>query len=144
MGLPNKAIDEAKERVRSALRNTRLTLAPKRITLNLAPADLPKDGTAYNVAMAVAILVASEQVGRENAIGSMFVGELALDGSIRPVAGVLGYVQTAKTHRFSGIFVSEECAKEAQLIEGINIYPVSHIRDVWHLWKRCRSYPCHL
>lgn len=131
VGLPNKAIDEAKERVRSALRNTRLTLPPKRITLNLAPADLPKDGTAYDVAMAVAILVASEQVGQENAIGSMFVGELALDGSIRPVTGVLGYVQTAKTHRFSGIFVPEECAKEAQLIEGINIYPVSHIRDVY-------------
>ncbi|PSO43066.1 magnesium chelatase [Candidatus Saccharibacteria bacterium QS_5_54_17] len=131
VGLPNKAIDEAKERVRSALRNTRLTLPSKRITLNLAPADLPKDGTAYDVAMAVAILLASEQIDVGNTGESMFVGELALDGSIRPVAGVLGYVETAKTHGFTSVFVPQACAKEARLIDGISIYPVTHIRDVY-------------
>lgn len=131
VGLPNKAIDEAKERVRSALKNVRLDLPPKRITLNLAPADLPKDGTAYDVAMAVAILAASNQVGDKHLSKSLFVGELALDGSIRPVPGVLGYVQTAKVHGFDQVFIPQECAREAQLIDDTGVYPVKSIHELY-------------
>lgn len=131
VGLPNKAIDEAKERVRSALKHTKLKLPPKRITLNLAPADLPKDGTAYDVAMAVAILAASEQVGGSNLSNSLFVGELALDGSLRPVPGVLGYVQTAKQHGFEHIFIPRDCRHEAALIEGIHVYPCSSLQQLY-------------
>lgn len=131
VGLPNKAIDEAKERVRSALKNSRLQLPPKRITLNLAPADLPKDGTAYDVAMAVAVLAASGQVEADATKNSLFVGELALDGSIRPVSGVLGYVQTAQDRGFDTVFVPEACAAEAALIDGITIYPCGHIQQLY-------------
>lgn len=130
VGLPNKAIDEAKERVRSAIKNTKLNLPAKRLTLNLAPADLPKDGTAYDMAMAMAILAASEQVGNDYLSKSLFVGELALDGSLRPIPGVVGYVQTAKEHGFSHIFIPADCRHEAALIDGI-IYPCRDLRDLY-------------
>src|SRR5437870_159379 len=79
VGLGNQAVSEARDRVRGAIRNSKLLLPPKRITLNLAPADLPKDGTAYDLGIAVAVLLASNQL--EHAPESLFVGELALDGS---------------------------------------------------------------
>ncbi len=131
VGLPNKSIDEAKERVRSALNNSKLKLPPKRITLNLAPADLPKDGTAYDMAMAVAILGASQQVDTASIDDAVFVGELALDGSIRPVSGVLGYVQTAKANGFKCVYIPYECSEEAALIDGISIYPCKSIHQVY-------------
>ena len=131
VGLPNKAIDEAKERVRSALKNSKLNLPPKRITLNLAPADLPKDGTAYDVAMAVAVLGASQQIDSSLIEDAVFVGELALDGSIRPVTGVLGYVQTAKSHGFKSVYIPADCAEEAALIDNIAIYPCDNIYQLY-------------
>src|SRR5687767_8982277 len=89
VGLANKAIDEAKERVRGAIKNSGLTMPAKRITLNLAPADLPKDGTAYDLAMAAAILAASGQIEPGSFEGKLLVGELALDGKVRPIPGTL-------------------------------------------------------
>ncbi len=95
VGLADKAVDESKERIRSAIKNSGLTLPPKRITLNLAPADLPKDGTAYDMGIAVAILAASGQI--ENPIDALFIGELSLDGAVRKVPGVLSAVLLAKS-----------------------------------------------
>src|SRR3989344_6580545 len=85
VGLANKAIDEAKERVRCAIKNSGLKMPPKRITLNLAPADLPKDGTAYDLSMAVAILAASGQIEGDGLGQLLFAGELALNGSLRAI-----------------------------------------------------------
>jgi magnesium chelatase family protein len=95
VGLANKAIEEAKERVRGALKNSNLNLPAKRTTLNLAPADLPKDGTAYDLSMAMAILAATGQIDPAKIEDAMFIGELALNGNLRPISGVFCYAQTA-------------------------------------------------
>jgi len=129
VGLGNKAVDEARDRVRSAIRNSKLLVPPKRITLNLAPADLPKDGTAYDVSIAVAILVASEQI--EPVADCLFIGELALDGSLRPVPGVLSYAQLAASHGISALFVPAENAAEAALISGIKVYGAKTLLEVY-------------
>lgn len=131
VGLPNKAVDEAKDRVRSAIRNSKLNLPPKRITLNLAPADLPKDGTAYDLAMAAAILAASGQIDGKKLKGSLLAGELALDGQLRPVPGILSYAETARKHGFTSIFVPPEGADEAGLIEGVEVLPVADLKTLY-------------
>lgn len=128
VGLAQKSVDEAKERVRSALRNSGLVLPPKRITLNLAPADLPKEGTAYDLGMAVAVLVASGQI--ERLPEAIFAGELALDGSLRAVPGILSYAKLAAS---SGIdlFVPVDNAREASLIPGIKVYAVDNLTTLY-------------
>src|SRR5262245_23964885 len=89
VGLADKAVDEAKERVRSAIKNSDLNLPPKRLTLNLAPADLPKDGSGYDLGMAMAVLAASSQLDPTTLEDSLFLGELGLDGSVRPAKGAI-------------------------------------------------------
>ena len=88
VGLPDKAVEESKERVRAALKNSGADFPAKRITVNLAPADLPKEGPAYDLPIALGILMASEQL-KANVDGSIFLGELSLDGSLRRIWGIL-------------------------------------------------------
>ncbi len=107
VGLANKAVDEAKERIRSSLKNNDLAMPRKRITLNLAPADVPKDGSSYDLPMAVAILAASEQIKSTLLSSSMFVGELSLNGELRPVRGVISHVEVAKKNDFKRIYFSK-------------------------------------
>lgn len=129
IGLGNQAINEARDRVRGAIRNSNLLMPPKRITLNLAPADLPKDGTAFDVSIAMAILMASGQI--EQVGNSLFVGELALNGSLRPVRGVLAYAQLAAERGISQVFVPAENAEEAALIEGITVYGAANLLEIY-------------
>lgn len=131
VGLPNKAIEEAKERVRGAIKNSGLVLPPKRITVNLAPADLPKDGTAYDLAMAVAILAASGQIEAEGLAQALFIGELALEGKVRSVPGVLSYAQLARQLGFTQLFVGKGNAEEAALIPDLEIIPVPTLRKLY-------------
>src|SRR5688572_16831824 len=139
VGLANKAIDEAKERVRGAIKNSGLKMPPKRITLNLAPADLPKDGTAYDLAMATAILAASGQIEPEIFQGKLLIGELALDGKVRPVPGVLSYAQLAHQLGFAQLYVPKVNAAEAALIPDIEIIPVPNLRSLYrHLLDEVR------
>src|SRR3954464_9450282 len=108
VGLGDKAVDESRERVRSAIKNSGLLLPPKRITLNLAPADLPKDGSAYDLGMAVAVLTASGQID-PSAIGrSLFRGELALDGTIRSIKGAIVAAELAHARGLERLFVPTE------------------------------------
>ena len=130
VGLANKAIDEAKERIRSSLKNINLAMPRKRITLNLAPADLPKDGSSYDLPMAIAILAASEQIKSTYLTHSMFVGELSLDGYLRPIRGVISHVEVAKKHGFKRIFVPKANAEQATLVDGVEIYPVNKLSDL--------------
>ncbi|HVE80803.1 MAG TPA: YifB family Mg chelatase-like AAA ATPase [Candidatus Dormibacteraeota bacterium] len=135
VGLGDKAVAEAKDRVRSAIKNSGLFLPPKRITLNLAPADLPKDGTAYDLSIAVAILTASEQLSIDPN-DYLFTGELALDGSVRSTKGVLSAVRLAKISGISEIFVPEANIQEASLVEGLTLYPLKSLRQLYrHLAK---------
>src|SRR3989338_5864716 len=104
VGLPDKAVEEAKERVRSAIKNTGADFPARRITVNLAPADLPKEGPSYDLPIALGILIASEQL-KTDAKNSLFLGELSLDGNLRHINGVLSSVLMAEEKKFKSVFI---------------------------------------
>lgn len=131
VGLPDKAVEESKERVRSALKNSGADLPAKRITVNLAPADLPKEGPAYDLPIALGILLASEQLKQQNLTDAIILGELSLDGSVRRIWGVLPYALAAKERRYKNLFVPEENIKEAQIVDKINIFPVVSLKKLF-------------
>ncbi len=129
VGLPDAAVQEAKERVRAAIRNSGFTFPTKRIVVNLAPADLKKAGPAYDLPIAVCILMSSEQVTAD-VDDVMFLGELSLDGSLRHTNGVLPMVALAHEEGISTVIVPESDAGEALLIEGVKIIPVSTLSQL--------------
>jgi magnesium chelatase family protein len=129
VGLPDKAVEEAKERVRSAIRNAGADFPAKRITVNLAPADLPKEGPSYDLPIALGILIASEQISPA-LTETLVVGELALDGRLRAVNGVLAYTLMAKKHRYGNLFLPSDNAKEASIVDSVTIYPVSSLSEL--------------
>ncbi len=131
VGFANKAIDEAKERLRSAFASSKLDFPKKRITINLAPADLPKDSTDYDIGMAVAIMYAAGYVSQPLAPGQIFLGELALDGSIRPIRGIIGKLVNASKHYGKTFYIPAANLKQAQLIPNIRLYPVNNLRDIY-------------
>jgi len=135
VGLPDTAVQESRERVRSAIKNSDLIYPNKRLTVNLAPADLRKEGPAYDLPIAVGILIASEQVAADVS-SFLFVGELSLDGGVRHVRGILPMVNLAKEKGFATVYVPAEDAPEAALIQNIEVIPVenlislvSHLQD---------------
>ncbi|OGH47882.1 MAG: hypothetical protein A3A51_00055 [Candidatus Levybacteria bacterium RIFCSPLOWO2_01_FULL_39_10] len=129
VGLPDKAVEEAKERVRSALKNTGAEFPAKRITVNLAPADLPKEGALYDLPIALGILLASEQVRAK--IGFfLFMGELSLEGKLRRTSGALSQAILAKEKKLTSFFLPHQNAKEAAIIKGIDILPVSSLHEL--------------
>jgi len=131
VGLGNKAIDEAKERVRSAINNSMLDFPKKRITINLAPAELPKDGAHYDVPIALAILCVSGQLQQKELDGAIFAGELALDGSLRPIKAVINIAQKAKQAGYKNLYIPLPNIEQAGLVEGINIFGVSSIKQLF-------------
>lgn len=137
VGLGTKAVDEARERVKSALLNSGLKLPRKRITINLSPADLPKDGAAYDLPIAVAILAASQQI--ETDLGrAAFVGELALDGRLQPVPGVIVHTQSALKQKLQRIYVPAANASQAALVEGIEIISVNSLKEIYDLLNQTK------
>ncbi len=122
VGLPDKAVEEAKERVRSAIKNSGADFPAKRITVNLAPADLPKEGPSYDLPIAIGILLASEQL-KADITDALFMGELSLDGRLRHTNGVLPQTMLAKEKKLKRIFLPKVNGKEASVIRNITIYP---------------------
>ena len=136
VGLGNKAIDEAKERVRSAITNSLLEFPKKRITINLAPAELPKDGAHYDLPIAMAILCISGQLHQKELDGAVFAGELALDGNLRPIKGAINITQLSKQAGYKRIFLPIANVQQASLIDGIEIFGVSSVKQLFlHLKK---------
>lgn len=131
VGLPSKAVEESKERVRSAIKNSGSEFPPHRITVNLAPADLPKEGPAYDLPIAMGIIMASGQL-ETDASNSLFFGELSLDGSLRHTNGILPITLLAKEKKYKALYIPEINAKEAAVVGGIKIYPVSSIISLFH------------
>ena len=131
VGLGNKAIDEAKERVRSAITNSLLDFPKKKLTINLAPAELPKDGTHYDLPISLSILCVSGQLRQEELSGSVFAGELALDGKLRPISGAISIAETAKINGYNKIFIPKQNAAQASLVQGIEILPVESLKDIF-------------
>ena len=129
VGLPDAAVKEARERVRAAAKNSGLSFPVSRITVNLAPANLKKAGTHYDLPILLSILSAAGSVRRPRST-SAFVGELGLDGTIRPIPGVLPMAIAAKKAGIQALFVPAENAKEATLARGPAIYPVKNIREL--------------
>ena len=133
VGLADKAVSEAKERVNSALKNSGIrppTKENRRITINLAPADIKKVGSRFDLAIAVAYLLASEQIKPFDTKGKVFVGELSLDGGLRSIAGALNTALLAKEKRMKEVFVPEANAKEAAAIRGIKVFPVKNLTEL--------------
>ena len=129
VGLPDAAVQEARERVRAAIRNSGCTFPMKRIVVNLAPADLKKAGPAYDLPIAIGILLSSEQVYADVS-QTILLGELSLDGSLRHTNGVLPMVALAHQEGLANIIVPDSDAKEASLIEGTNITPISSLSQL--------------
>lgn len=140
VGLADKALSEAKERVSSAIKNSSAkppTRENRKITVNLAPADVKKTGSQYDLAIALGYLLATKQIPAFDPEGKIFVGELALDGKIRKVNGALNFALLAKRLGFTEVFVPPGNAKEASLISGIRIIPVETVADaINHLARR--------
>jgi len=129
VGLPDTAVQEARERVRAAIRNSGCVFPMKRIVVNLAPADLKKAGPAYDLPIATGILLSSEQVYADVS-QTIILGELSLDGSLRHTNGILPMVALARQEGISTIIVPEADAKEASLIEGTKIIPISSLSQL--------------
>ena len=134
VGLPDTAVQEARERVRAAIRNSGCEFPLRRITVNLAPADLRKAGPSYDLPIAVGILVSSGQVSNSPS-SAMFLGELSLDGSLRHTNGMLPMVSVARSQGFTTVFAPSLDAGEASLVEAVDVIPtgslgelVSHLR----------------
>lgn len=124
VGLPEGAVRESKERVKAAIKNSGYHFPSDRITVNLAPADIKKEGSAFDLPMAIGILAATGLVERSSYDGYVFLGELALDGLLRPVKGVLPMAIAAKELALRGIFLPSENAPEAGVVDGVDIFPV--------------------
>ncbi len=129
VGLPDTAVQEARERVRAAIRNSGSTFPMKRIVVNLAPADLKKAGPAYDLPIAVGILLSSEQVSADVS-QTIILGELSLDGGLRHTSGILPMVALAYQEGLSNIIVPDTDAKEASLIEGTKIIPITSLSQL--------------
>ncbi|MEN9621599.1 MAG: hypothetical protein RLZZ67_33 [Candidatus Parcubacteria bacterium] len=132
VGLPDKAIEEAKDRVSAAIKNSGFK-SPKqtnaKIVVSLAPADIKKEGPAFDLPIALGYLLAVEEIVFDPC-GKMFLGELALDGSLRPVSGILSYARLALEKGITELFVPKDNASEAALISGITVYGVTHLGEV--------------
>jgi magnesium chelatase family protein len=127
VGLPDAAVRESRERVRSALVNSGFHYPQHRITANLAPADLRKAGPGFDLAIAAALLVASGQLERGVLDRYVLAGELALDGAIRPVPGALAMAEAAREWGMRGVAVSPADASQAALVEGLEVVPIDHV-----------------
>jgi len=129
VGLPDKAVDESRERVRSAIKNSGVDFPVKRITVNLAPSDLPKEGSGFDMPIAISILFASEQL-TSSIDDALFIGELSLNGKFRLTRGVLPAILLAKSLNFKRVFVPKENIYEASMVAGIDIYAVESLKDL--------------
>lgn len=130
VGLPDKAVGESRERVRSALKNISKDFFPdKKLTVNLAPGDLPKEGPAFDLPIAISILLANQQLVGD-VKDSVFLGELSLDGTLRATKGILPVVLLSRERGIKRVFVPEKNALEAAVVSGIEVYPAKNLREI--------------
>jgi magnesium chelatase family protein len=131
VGLPDAAVKESRERVHAAIKNAGLSYPRKRLIVNLAPASVRKEGPAYDLPIAIGVLITEHLLPPQCAEGTMVVGELSLDGSVRHARGVLPMAATAREQGFTRLFVPESDAVEAALIPGLEVIPVTSLADLY-------------
>ncbi len=140
VGLPDNAVKESHQRISAALKNNGFRIPGKEITINMAPADIRKEGSSYDLTIALGILAASEQIkNREDVSNYIIMGELALDGVLRPIKGALPITLKAKKEGFKGIILPKENAKEAAIVDGITVYGANNIEEVIHFFNGTAS-----
>lgn len=130
VGLPDNAVKESQQRIIAALGNNELKWPGRKIVINMAPADLRKEGAAYDLPLAIGVLAASEQMKGDMIHRFMIMGELSLDGSILPIKGVLPIALEAKKAGLEGIVLPKKNALEAAVVEGLDVYGVEHLKEI--------------
>src|SRR5690606_15417854 len=139
VGLPDNAIKESNYRIGTALLNAGYKIPGKKITINMAPADLHKEGSAYDLTIAMGILAASEQIKSEGISDYLIMGELALDGMLRPIKGVLPIAVQARDEGFRGFILPKQNAKEAAKVNGLEVIGVENMMDVIEFFDKNKS-----
>ncbi|MBL7075249.1 YifB family Mg chelatase-like AAA ATPase [candidate division KSB1 bacterium] len=129
VGLPDGAVKESKERVNAAIKNSDYYFPRKKITVNLAPADIKKEGSAFDLPMAIGILAATGQVSPERLLDFAILGELSLDGALRPIRGALPISVAVKEEGLKGIILPMENAEEAAIVDAVRVYPVESLKE---------------
>jgi len=135
VGMGNKAVDEARERIRSAIAHSLLQVPPRKFVINLAPAELPKDGAHFDVALAVSLLVASGQLQQHEVDQALFAGEVSLDGSLKAIRGAISLAETARRAHRKYLFLPTPNAPQAALISGITVYGVPSLQALFQHLK---------
>lgn len=130
VGLPDTTVKEAKERVRTAIKNSGYEFQSRKIVVNLAPADKRKEGTFFDLPMAVGILINFDEIKKQNLEKTIFIGELSLDGRINKINGILPMCIEAKRLGMKKIIIPIENAKEASIVEGIEVIGVTHLKQI--------------
>jgi len=130
VGLPDSAVKESQQRIDAALKNNGYKIPGKSIVINMAPADIRKEGSSYDLTIAVGILAASEQIRSENIADYIIMGELSLDGGLQPIKGVLPIAIKAREEKFKGIILPKQNAKEAAIVAELDVYGVENIKEV--------------
>ena len=139
VGLAAKSVDEARERVKSAITNSLLDFPAKHITINLAPAELPKEGTLYDLPIALAVLVSAGQLQQAEVSNAVFAGELALSGELRPISGAITVAETALKAGYTTVYVPMANVPQASLVEGITVVGVPDLKSIFlHLKQEIR------
>jgi magnesium chelatase family protein len=141
VGLPDGAVRESRERVKAAITNTGFAFPVNRIIVNLAPADIKKEGSAFDLPVAMGILSSMGMVRPENFSQYLLVGELSLDGSLRPIHGALSIAVAARNHNLTGILLPEENASEAAVVEGLDIYPINTLAQAIEFFNGAEAPP---
>ncbi len=130
VGLPDSAVKESQQRIDSALRTNEYKMPHNKVVINMAPADIRKEGSAYDLPLAIGILAASEQLSSEEVSNYIIMGELSLDGSLRPIKGVLPIAVQAREEGFKGFILPKQNAREAAVVNDIDVYGVENINEV--------------
>ncbi|MFQ3573146.1 MAG: magnesium chelatase domain-containing protein, partial [Thermodesulfovibrionales bacterium] len=139
VGLPDAAVKESKDRIRPALKNVGYNFPLKRITVNLAPADLKKEGSAFDLPIALGIIASEGLIDVNHLQGYLFIGELSLDGSLKPVRGVLPIAIEAKNRGFKGLILPKDNAVEGAIVEDLNVYGMANLPETIEFLRGIRD-----
>ena len=139
-GLADTAVKESYDRIRAAIQNVGFKLPPADMTINLSPADIRKEGTGYDLSLAIGILAAHGKVADSMLHDYMLIGELGLDGQLKPISGVLSVAIRAKKENFKGLIVPQENALEAAVVHGLDVYGINNLADVIAFFNGCETF----
>lgn len=140
VGLPDNAVKESQLRIETAFKNSGLEMPRKKVVINMAPADLKKEGSAYDLTIAAALLAASEQIIADRIPEYIIMGELSLDGSLVPIKGVLPIAIQAKKEGFKGFILPQQNAKEAAIVKGLEVYGMENILDIVDFFNNVKEF----